>query len=50
MRLNRDAHYTIVLKINGQTFARGELIQIGEQLAVESHTLLSVEKVNQHYR
>ncbi|MFV9996795.1 MAG: FliM/FliN family flagellar motor switch protein [Arsenophonus endosymbiont of Dermacentor nuttalli] len=50
LRLNRDAHCAIVLEINGQTFSRGELIQIGEELAVELLTLLSVEKVNQHDR
>lgn len=42
--LKNDAHYAITLEINGQTFAKGELIQVGEQLAVELHTLLSTEQ------
>ncbi|HGJ5874533.1 type III secretion system cytoplasmic ring protein SctQ [Arsenophonus apicola] len=42
--LNSDAHCAITLEINGQTFAKGELIQVGEQLAVELHTLLSSEQ------
>ncbi|WGO83852.1 FliM/FliN family flagellar motor switch protein [Arsenophonus apicola] len=41
LMLNSDAHCAITLEINGQTFAKGELIQVGEQLAVELHTLLS---------
>lgn len=42
--LNSDAHCAIALEINGQPFAKGELIQVGEQLAVELHTLLSTER------
>lgn len=42
--LNHNAHCAIALEINGQLFARGELIQVGEQLAVELHTLLSTER------
>uniref|UniRef100_A0A3B0M236 Flagellar motor switch protein FliN-like C-terminal domain-containing protein n=1 Tax=Arsenophonus endosymbiont of Trialeurodes vaporariorum TaxID=235567 RepID=A0A3B0M236_9GAMM len=42
--LNSDAHCAIALEINGQPFAKGELIQVGEQLAVELHILLSTER------